>query len=178
MRTFEFWLLNYAVNALWQVPIVFAAAWIAARASRRAGPAFQHALWTSALVAEVILPACTARPGEAWQTLLRWFASFRQSSVVQATHVTVTMGPAHTAAGFHVPPTLLAAAALLYLAAFLYFAARLCVGFFQTASLRRRADRIAMAAPARLSCSASSPEISSLPSDRSAISISSQRKTK
>jgi TonB family protein len=144
MRTLESWLLTYAVNALWQVPIVFAAAWIAARVSRRAGAAFQHTLWTSALVAEVLLPACTARPGEVWQTLLRWLAPFRQSSIAQDPHVTVTMGPAHAAAGFHMPPTLLAGAALLYLGALAYFATRLCIGFYQTASLRRRAEPLAL----------------------------------
>jgi TonB family protein len=144
MHTLETWLLNYAVNALWQVPIVFAAAWIAARTSRRAGPAFQHALWTSALVAEVILPACSARPDQAFQTLLHWLASFRQSSIAQDPHVTVTMGPAHAAAGFHLPPTLLAAAALLYLSVLAYFATRLCIGFYQTASLRRRAEPLAL----------------------------------
>src|ERR1700679_1360764 len=115
MRTLETWLLNYAVNALWQVPIVFAAAWLAARTSRRAGPAFQHALWTSALLLEVFLPACSARPDQAIQTFLHWLASFRQSAVVEDPHVTITMGPVHTAAGFHMPPTLLAVAALLYL---------------------------------------------------------------
>jgi TonB family protein len=144
MRTLESWLLTYALNALWQVPIVFAAAWIAARTSRRAGPAFQHALWTSALVAEVILPACSARPGEAWQTLLQWLASFRQSSIAQDPHVTVTMGPAHAAAGFHLPPTLLATAALLYLGALAYFATRLCIGFYETASLRHRAEPLSL----------------------------------
>jgi beta-lactamase regulating signal transducer with metallopeptidase domain len=144
MRTLEAWLLNYAVNALWQVPIVFAAAWIAARASRRAGPAFQHALWTSALVAEVLLPACSARPDQAFQTLLHRLTSFRQSNVVQDPHVTVTMGPAHAAAGFHLLPTLLAAAALFYLGALAYFATRLCIGLYQTTSLRRRAQPLAL----------------------------------
>jgi TonB family protein len=144
MRTLETWLLNYSVNALWQVPIVFAAAWIAAGSSRRAGPAFQHSLWTSALIAEVILPACSARPDQAFQTLLRWLASFRQSSIAQDAHVTVTMGPAHAAAGFHMPPTLLAAVAFLYLGALAYFAIRLCIGLYQTASLRGRAEPLAL----------------------------------
>jgi TonB family protein len=144
MRPLETWLLTYALNALWQVPIVFAAAWLAARASRRAGPSFQHALWTSALFAEVLLPACTARPDQAFQTLLHWLLSFRQSSIAQDPHVTVTMGPAHTAAGFHLPPTLLACAALLYLGALVYFATRLCIGLYQTNSLRRRAEPLAL----------------------------------
>ena len=144
MRPLETWLLNYAVNALWQVPIVFAAAWLAARTSRRAGPAFQHALWTSALVAEVLLPACSARPDQAFLAFLHWLASFRQSSVVQDPHVTVTMGPVQAAAGFHLPPALLAAAALLYLGGLVYFVTRLSIGLYRTASLRRRAEPLAL----------------------------------
>ena len=145
MRILETWLLTYAVNALWQVPTVFAAAWIAARASRRAGPAFQHTLWTTALVAEVLLPGCSARPGQAIQTVLNWLASFRHGSVAQQAHVTITMGPAHAAAGLALPTTLLAAATLLYLAALAYFAARLCIGLHRTASLCRRAEPLALA---------------------------------
>jgi TonB family protein len=144
MRTLETWLLNYAVNALWQVPIVFAAAWLAARTSRRAGPAFQHALWTSALVAEVLLPACSARPGQAIQTFLHWLASFRQSAVVEAPHVTVTMGPAQAATGFHMPSALLTAAVLLYVIVLAYFVIRLSIGLYRTASLRRRSEPLAL----------------------------------
>jgi len=144
MRTLETWLLNYAVNALWQVPIVFAAAWLAARTSRRAGPAFQHALWTSALVAEVLLPACSARPGQAIQTFLHWLASFRQRAVVEAPHVTVTMGPAQAATGFHMPSALLTAAVLLYVIVLAYFVIRLSIGLYRTASLRRRSEPLAL----------------------------------
>jgi TonB family protein len=145
MRPLEAWLLNYAVNALWQVPIVFVAAWLAARTSRRAGPAFQHVLWTSALVAEVLLPACTARPEQIVQALLHWIASFRQSSVVEDPHVTITMGPVQTAAeGFHLPPMLLTAAATLYLIALAYFVIRLSIGLYRTASLRRRSEPLAL----------------------------------
>jgi TonB family protein len=133
------------VNALWQVPIVFVAAWLAARTSRRAGPAFQHVLWTSALVAEVLLPACTARPEQMVQALLHWIASFRQSSVVEDPHVTITMGPVRTAAeGFHLPPMLLTAAATLYLIALAYFVIRLGIGLYRTASLRRRSEPLAL----------------------------------
>jgi TonB family protein len=136
----ESWLLTYALNALWQVPLVFAAAWIAARASRRSGPAFHHTLWTTALFAEVLLPACSARPSQILQAILRWLP-FRHTNLPQTAHVTVTMGTPHAATGgFHLPPALLATAAILYLTALAFFAIRLAIGLHQTASLRRRAQ--------------------------------------
>jgi TonB family protein len=146
--TLESWLLTYALNALWQVPLVFAAAWIAARTSRRAGPSFQHALWTTALIAEVLLPACSV---QLFQTALHWLASFRRTSLSQTSYITVTMGAPHAAAGFHLPPVLLAAAALLYLAALAFFAIRLAIGLHQTASLRRRAQPLDLTGYARQS---------------------------
>ena len=147
MRTLETWLLNYAVNALWQVPIVFAAAWLAARTSRRAGPAFQHALWTSALIAEVFLPACCARPDQTFLAFLHWLGSFRQSAVPQDAQVSVSMGPVHAVGGLQglqLAPELLTAAELLYLIAFVYFVIRLSTGLYRTASLRRRSEPLAL----------------------------------
>ena len=138
------WLLTYALNALWQVPFVFAAAWIAARASRRAGPAFQHALWTSALIAEVLLPACTARPDQAVVAFLHWLSSLHQRDVPQTAQITVTTGPVHAVEGLQLAPAMLAAATLLYLAALAYFAARLEIGLYRTTSLCRRAEPLTL----------------------------------
>jgi TonB family protein len=158
MHTFatarESWLLTYALNSLWQVPLVFAAArlaiWIAARASRPVGPAFQHSLWTAALFAEALLPAISARPSQILQALAGWL-TFRRTAGPQAAHVTVTMGTPHAAAGFQLPPVLFATAALLYLAALAFFAIRLATGLHQTASLRRRAQPLALTGYARQS---------------------------
>ena len=36
MRSLEFWILAYLLNSLWQVPLLFAAGWLAARALRSA----------------------------------------------------------------------------------------------------------------------------------------------
>ena len=54
-------LLTYLLNALWQVPLLFLAAQLAARATHRAGPAFHHALWTTTLFAQILLPALSTR---------------------------------------------------------------------------------------------------------------------
>jgi TonB family protein len=154
LESLQAWLLTYALNALWQVPLVFAAArlaiWTAARVSRPAGPAFHHTLWTTALFVEVLLPACSARPSQILQAIFHWL-TFRRSTLPQTAHITITMGTPHPAAGFRVPPTLLATAAILYLAAITFFAIRLAIGLHQTAALRRRAQPLDLTGHARQS---------------------------
>jgi TonB family protein len=140
----ESFLLTYALNALWQVPLLFAAAWLASRTARRAGPAFQHALWTTALFAEILLPALSATPADLLQSAQTWLASLRHAVPAIGPTVTITMGEAHAATGFQIPPILLAAAAILYLAALAFFATRLAIGLHKTSSLRRRAQPLTL----------------------------------
>jgi hypothetical protein len=37
MSAFESWILSYLLNSLWQVPLLFGAGWLAARALRPVG---------------------------------------------------------------------------------------------------------------------------------------------
>ena len=53
---------SYAVNALWQVPLLAAAGWVLARMLRRMGPEAEHRLWVAVLGLAVLLPAV---PGSA-----------------------------------------------------------------------------------------------------------------
>ena len=62
MKALEAWILTYLLNSAWQVPLIFAAAWTAARSVRRSGAALQHRIWVSAVVLEVFLPACSVQP--------------------------------------------------------------------------------------------------------------------
>src|ERR1700759_3523343 len=89
MRTLESSMLAYLLNSAWQAPLVFAAAWIAARALRRNGAAAEHRVWASALVLEAILPACTVRPSELPGLFARFFGAIARGGNV---HVTVTQG--------------------------------------------------------------------------------------
>ena len=61
------WVLAYLLNALWQAPLVFVAAWAAERLARRAGPAMEHAVWVGALVLEAVLPACHLHVYQLWR---------------------------------------------------------------------------------------------------------------
>jgi TonB family protein len=141
MKALESLLLTYLLNSLWQVPLVFAAAWIATRVVRHRSVAMEHRIWVSAMMLEVILPACSGRPSELWQLLRRVLGTGAVGGDVQ-----VTMGPG--AALEHgllqLSPTLLTTIAVVYACSFAYFAGRLAWGIWTTNGLRRQAERITM----------------------------------
>ena len=56
MRNFESWILAYLLNSLWQVPLLFAAGWLAARALRPVGAAAEHRVWVVVLLLQSLLP--------------------------------------------------------------------------------------------------------------------------
>ena len=105
MSIFEALLLSYLVNSLWQVPLLYAAAWLAARAFRPLGVAAQHRIWVAALLLQSILPALSALPSSWLRAVLSWFAGARSAG---SAHVTVTLGPGTAFSPIHLPPHLLA----------------------------------------------------------------------
>ncbi|HXP10079.1 MAG TPA: hypothetical protein VN828_16360, partial [Acidobacteriaceae bacterium] len=71
MRSLEFWILAYLLNSLWQVPLLFAAAWLIARALRPLGAAVEHRVWVLALLLQSLLPALSIFPWE-WLRMFLW----------------------------------------------------------------------------------------------------------
>jgi hypothetical protein len=57
MRSVESFVLSYLANSLWQIPLLFAAGWAAARVLRPLGAAAEHRVWVSVLVLQSLLPA-------------------------------------------------------------------------------------------------------------------------
>jgi len=140
MTAFESWVLTYLLNSLWQIPLVFCAAWIASRLARTAGPRMEHRIWVGALLLEVLLPLGHLRLNDlgrqAWGLAL-WFlhgsAESGQTRVILGAGTTSQVAlPLHTA-------EMLAAVAAAYICSLLYFAGRLAWGAWTTESLRRRA---------------------------------------
>jgi TonB family protein len=145
MRTLEFQLLAYVLNSLWQVLLIFAAAWVAARVVRPSGAAMEHRIWVSALVLEALLPACSITPSQLVRSLAqiipwRWGSHAVGGNV----SVTVTSGAAFAHSLLHLPRHLLAAIALAYTCLVALGAARLLRGLWATRGMRRRSHPIVL----------------------------------
>jgi TonB family protein len=121
MNTLESIILSYLVNALWQLPLLFAAGWLAARALRSLGPAAEHRVWVSVLLLQALLPAASTIPWNA----LRSFLNFSGGPLNNGQpHVSVVMGPGTAFGNPHLPAWLLAALAIVYAAITAWLAAR------------------------------------------------------
>jgi len=145
MSIFETWLLSYLLNSLWQVPLLFAAGYLAARALRPTGPAAEHGVWVSTLLLQVLLPAFSTLPWNWLRIPIPWG---RAASPINGTHITVIMGAATTPSAFHLPATLLAAVTVTYLAATAYFAVRFLWRCRSLRNLRRNVTPIVLTGPA------------------------------
>ncbi len=71
MTNIETWILSYLLNSLWQVPLLFAAGWLAARALRPLGAAAEHRVWVSVLLAANAPPRRLNPAARAIQSALR-----------------------------------------------------------------------------------------------------------
>jgi len=144
MKALESFSLTYLLNSLWQVPLVFAAAWLAARAVRRSSIAMEHRIWVSALALAALLPACAFQPAEPflkfWQLVRLWETGAAGGEI----HVTMAPGVALEHGLLRLPSTLLAAIALVYGCSILYFAGRLAWGLWKTSELRSQAECAAL----------------------------------
>ena len=96
MSTIEAWIFSYLLNSLWQVPLLFAAGWLAARALRPLGPAAEHRLWVSVLLLQVAPPRCLDTPaeysGELSASLGAFFAFLTNAPGPTHSRVSVLMG--------------------------------------------------------------------------------------
>ena len=71
LRTSEF-ILNFVLNASWQIPAVFAVAWTGSRLLKDGPSRYRHALWIFALAACLVVPLSTAtRFVPAWISQLK-----------------------------------------------------------------------------------------------------------
>jgi len=145
----ESWIFTYLLNALWQVPLIFAAAWVMTRMMRHARPPIEHRIWVGALLLEVFLPTCRMRVSEilsAVWSALRWSVG----EVPQEGEVRILIGPAHPIGHgwLQLSPLVSTALATIYAGSLLYFAGRLAWGFWQTRLLAHRAEPAALSGDA------------------------------
>jgi TonB family protein len=137
MKSLELFALSYLVNSLWQIPLIFMAAWIASRVARKSGPRIEHRIWVSALILETILPGCPIQPVDAW----RWLSGLLFSSAGPHNgEARIVLGPAiaSSAGALHFPPFLVVALLIAYSVVLLYLSGRLAWGLWQTHLMLRR----------------------------------------
>jgi TonB family protein len=145
MKILETWALGYLLNSLWQVPLVFAAAWSAARLVRRAGPALEHRVWVSALLLATALPACrfnlNALAQQAWHLLSSlWSGAATQGHV----RVTIGAGTAAATGWLKLPTVAIRTLLAIYALSLLFFAARLLWRIWRTNSLISQAEPLTL----------------------------------
>ncbi len=136
----EPWVLAYLLNSLWQVPLVFCAAFAAARIAHPAGPRMEHRIWVGALLLQVALPLCNFQLSELGQRAWGLVLWFRHAEATDGqTRVIFNAGEAVPVQLPWLTSQLLAAVAIAYACALLYFVVRLLWGVWITESMRRRA---------------------------------------
>ena len=134
MMNFETWTLNYLLNSLWQVPLLFAAGWVAARVARTIGVGPEHRVWVGVLILQSLLPAASALPWEGLRRALDWTSEAHRGG---EPHVSVTMGPGSLFRGFQVPSELFGAIVIAYGLVTVYFFLRFAWRCRRLAFLRR-----------------------------------------
>jgi bla regulator protein blaR1 len=149
------WLLSYLLNALWQIPLIFAAACLASRFLRRAGPHAEHRIWVGALLFQIVLPAShLPAGGNLWPgiwAMLRGLLPWTKLGAGAGGETSVLFGPGIVrGTALHLPSGLLAAIALVYAGCLLYFTGRLVWGLCTTRNLARTATRVTLTGEAAI----------------------------
>lgn len=146
MSGVEFWILAYLFNSLWQVPLLFGAGWLAARAMRSAGAAAEHRVWAIVLVLQSLVPAAAVLPSEWLHRLSFWG---RQAGRAGEAHVSVVVG-AGAGIGVLPLPGMMLAIAIAYAAVCGYFAARFLWRGVNLRAMRREAVPVVLTGDAAL----------------------------
>ncbi len=118
MTRAESWMIEYFVNSLWMVPLIFTAAWVAVRLVKSFGPRVQHRVWVAALLLEVFLPGVKVQLIEVLRMISalafwRWGTKAGKGTVSVAV---TAVAQAH--GGLHLPHRILTAIAKFMRAAF------------------------------------------------------------
>jgi TonB family protein len=145
MTTLESIILSYLANTLWQLPVIFGAGWLAARALRSLGAAAEHRVWVGVLLLQALLPAASTIQWGALRNLLDLSSGPLSNG---QPHVSVVMGPGAVFGNSHLPAWLLAALAIAYSAFTLWLVARFVWRLHTISLLSRNAAAASLSADA------------------------------
>ena len=141
MTALESILLSYLVNTLWQVPLFFAAGWLAARALRSLGPGAEHRVWVTVLILQALLPAFSAIPWDTLRALLNLTTAPLNNG---EPHVSVVIGPGTAFGNPHLPAWLFPVISIAYCAFTAFLAARFLWRLHTIRMISRNAAPIAL----------------------------------
>lgn len=154
MKSAEAWVLSYLVNSLWQIPLLFAAGWLAARAARVVGAAAEHRVWVGVLLLQSVLPAVSMfLPGWLRGALFSTTGGLRAAD----DGVSVVMGTGMNAVTCSLSLRVLIVLVFGYALLCVYFAVRFAVRCVRLRTMRREAVALmlwAESATAWAQCSA------------------------
>lgn len=137
MQTAYLLILGCLVNALWQIPLVSAAAWLAARGARSIGVAAEHRIWVSALLLQLMLPVLSLMLPSAWLRF-SWLSSAASAEVTVSMHAGSMIGGEHAAGKL---PALVVSA---YLLATAYFVVRFLRSYGALVRLKRASSPLVL----------------------------------
>jgi TonB family protein len=162
MTTIESWVLSYLANSFWQVPLLFAAGWVAARLVRPIGPVAEHRVWVGVLLLQSLLPAASVA---SWHTsvfswtwvraVLFWPHRYHPGDGV----VSVVMGPGSALGGLPLPRFTLAALAAVYGLTCAWFLARFAWRCAGLRAIRREAVDVPETAEATQCCASAAQRL-------------------
>ena len=140
MSIFESLVPEYLLNSLWQIPMIFGAAWLIASLARRINSKMEHRVWVSALLLQVVLPACHLHPREILRELSQ-LGSWGWGAHLARGQVLVAMGPIATGGSgvLRLSSQFLARLAFVFSCSLLYFSGRLGWGLWKTVATQRQA---------------------------------------
>ncbi len=147
MRTFEAFVFGYLLNSVWQVPVLFAAAWLIARALRSFDPRAEHRIWVSTFLLQSLLPAL---PASLFGWLRGLLPSVHRAGLAGRGRVSVEVGPGVGFGMLHLSPGLLSAIVLGFSLFVAYFVARLLWRIWRLSVLRRAAVPVLLSGEAAL----------------------------
>ncbi len=143
MRAFELWVCEYLLNSLWQVPLLFGAAWVAARMARNAGARVEHRIWVVALMLEAAVPALHVDLPELLRrakSLLLWGGG--GDAAGGHTRVFFGAGTSLSSSLLRLPAFVLTGVAAICVGFLAYFAGRLAWRVWKTVAMRRMAEPV------------------------------------
>lgn len=139
MRGIESWVLNYVLNSLWQVPLVFALTWLMARMVRPLGTEEEHRWWSASLLLATLLPLCTVYVHTVEDEVRRILTPLLMKAPAAGATVTVEMGNGHAGRAFPISSSWPYVVLSLYGLAVACSMARMAWGLWQTHRLRQEA---------------------------------------